>query len=195
MHQKTKKTRKNSKDSGKGQGYKEHIQYQISEKANSHPQSQKQRWRSRKTRQGIANIFEEFYEELYKGEDEQDDEGKYTHIDQENADPSQNETIPEFTTEEIQAAIDRLKKGKAKDSNGIRAEQFKICSDDTKVKIRTIFNEIVQQEDFEPNRWRKIRIQVIYKRVTGKILGTTFRYVAYRFISSCLRQICIREEG
>ena len=47
-----------------------------------------------KTRQGIANVFAKFYEEQYKGEDEQDDEGKYTHIDQENADSSQNETIP-----------------------------------------------------------------------------------------------------
>ena len=31
-------------------------------------------------------------------------------------------------------AIDRLKKGTAKDSNGIRAEQLKNCSDDTKEK-------------------------------------------------------------
>ena len=49
-----------------------------------------------KTRQGIANVFAKFCEELYKGEDGQDDEDKYTHIDQENADSSQNETIPEF---------------------------------------------------------------------------------------------------
>ena len=50
-----------------------------------------------KTRQGIANVFAKFYEELYKGEDGQEDEDmKYTHIDQENADSSQNETIPEF---------------------------------------------------------------------------------------------------
>ena len=33
---------------------------------------------------------------------------------------------------EIQDAIDRLKEGKANDSNGIRAEQLKNCSDDTK---------------------------------------------------------------
>ena len=70
-----------------------------------------------------------FYEELYKGEDEQDDESKYAHIDQENADLSQKETIPEFTKEEIQAAIHRLKKGKAKDNSGVRAEQLKICSE------------------------------------------------------------------
>ena len=40
----------------------------------------------------------------------------------------------------------------------------KICSDETKEKIRTITNEISQQEDFTPKSWRKIRIQVIYKK-------------------------------
>ena len=73
-------------------------------------------------------------------------------------DPEQQNSIKEFTKNEIQDAID------AKDSNGIRAEQLKKCSDDTKEKIRTIFNEIVQQDDFTPKSWRKIRIQVIYKK-------------------------------
>ena len=117
-----------------------------------------------KTRQGIANVFAKFYEELYRGEDEQDDECKYTHIDQENADSWQNGTIPEFTKEEIQDAIHRLKKGKAKDNSGVRAGQLKICSEETKEKIRNIFNEIAQQSDFTPKSWRKIRIQVIHKK-------------------------------
>ena len=117
-----------------------------------------------RTRQHIANEFAKFYEELYKGEDNCDDEDMSSCIDHENADSSQTETIPEFTTEEIQAAIDRLKKGKARDSNGIRAEQLKNCSVDTEEKIRTIFNEIVQQEDFTPKSWRRIRIQVVHKK-------------------------------
>ena len=39
--------------------------------------------------------------------------------------PTQFEPIPEFTTSEIQDAIDRLKRGKAGDSKGVRAEQLK----------------------------------------------------------------------
>ena len=78
-------------------------------------------------------------------------------------DPSQHNSISEFTKNEIQDAIDRLKKGKAKDSNESRAEQLKNCSDDTKEKIRTIFNEIVQQENFTPKCWRKIRILICKK--------------------------------
>ena len=82
-----------------------------------------------KTRQGIANVFAKFFEDLYKGEDDHDDEDMSSCIDHENVDSSQIDTIPEFTTEEIQAAINRLEKGKAKDSNGVRADT-KICSED-----------------------------------------------------------------
>ena len=81
-----------------------------------------------------------------------------------NEETDQDDYMDEFTTEEIQCAIDRLKKGKAKDSNGIRAEQLKICSEETKKEIRTIFNEIAQQKDFTPKSWRRIRIQVIHKK-------------------------------
>ena len=67
-----------------------------------------------KTRQGIANVFAKFYEDLHKGEDECNDEDMSSCTDHENADSSQIETIPEFTTEAIQAAIVRLKKERRK---------------------------------------------------------------------------------
>ena len=96
-----------------------------------------------KTRQVIANVFAKFYEELYVGEEENENEDTMT-----NEETDQDDYMNEFTTEEIQSAIDRLKKGKAKDSNRIRGEQLKICSEETKEEIRTIFNEIAQQKDF-----------------------------------------------
>ena len=116
-----------------------------------------------KTRQGIADVFAKFYEELYKGEDEQE-KNEHECIEYKDDDSSQKGKIAEFTKEEIDAAIHRLKKGKARDSSGVRAEQLKICSEETKEKIRIIFNDIAQQEDFIPDSWRKIRIQVIHKK-------------------------------
>ena len=74
------------------------------------------------------------------------------------------EPILEFTTEEIQAAIDRLKRGKAGDNSGIKAEHIKRCSSETKEWIRRIFNEIVQEEDCTLQTWRRIRINVIHKK-------------------------------
>ena len=47
--------------------------------------------------------------------------------------------IPELTIEELQAAINRLKKkGKTGDSNGIRAEDIKTCDEETKEMVRQI---------------------------------------------------------
>ena len=54
--------------------------------------------------------------------------------------------IPEITTEELRTAINKLKKGKTSDSNGIRAEDIKACDDETREMVRQIFNEIVKTE-------------------------------------------------
>ena len=108
-------------------------------------------------------VFAKFYEDLYEVDEEYTDEDREPRIGDNKTDPSQLHSIPEFTENEFQDAIDRLKKGKAKGSNGIRAEQLKNCSGDTKENIRTIFNEIVQQEDFTTKSWRKIQIQIIHK--------------------------------
>ena len=74
------------------------------------------------------------------------------------------EKNPEFIMEEMQAAIDRLKRGKSGDSNGIRAEDIKGCDEETKEWIRQIFNGALQQKDCTPETWRKIQIKVICKK-------------------------------
>ena len=66
-----------------------------------------------KTRQGIANVFAKFYEELYVGEEENSNEDRMT-----NEETDQDDYIDEFTTEEIQSAIDRLKKARRGTATG-----------------------------------------------------------------------------
>ena len=126
MHQRqqeVEKTRKNSKDPGESRRYKEHFQYQISEKRILITEVKNEEGEVVKTRQGIANIFAKFFEDLYEGEAGYTEEDMESRTDDDKTDPSEHNSIPEFTKNEIQDAIDRLKKGKAKDSNGIRAEQ------------------------------------------------------------------------
>ena len=72
--------------------------------------------------------------------------------------------IPEITTEELQTAINRLKKGKSADSNGIRAEDIKACDEETKEMVRQIFNEKVKQNEFTAEAWREVRTNVIHKK-------------------------------
>ena len=68
-----------------------------------------------------------------------------TDKDEENIDEGGKEEIPEITEEEVRTAINKLKKGKASDNKGIRAEDIKTCDDTTKEMIRQIFNEVIKQ--------------------------------------------------
>ena len=63
--------------------------------------------------------------------------------------------IPDFTQDEVQAAIDNLNEGKASGNNGIRAEDIKTRAETTKETIRQIFNEVLKQEDCTPETWRE----------------------------------------
>ena len=60
-------------------------------------------------------------------------------------------------------AINKLKKGKASDNNGIRAEDIKTCDNETKEMIKLIFNDVLKQESCSPEIWRRIRIKVTRK--------------------------------
>ena len=68
---------------------------------------------------------------------------------------SDEERIPEITSEEIQAAICKLKSGKSPDGNGIRAEDIKDCNEETREMMRQVFNEVTKRNNFTPEEWKK----------------------------------------
>ena len=72
--------------------------------------------------------------------------------------------IPEITTEELQTAINKLKKSKSPNSNRIRAEDIKACDDETREMVRQIFNEILKRNEFTLEDWKKVTIKVIHKK-------------------------------
>ena len=59
---------------------------------------------------------------------------------------NKNKYIPDFSKQEIQTAIDCLKRGKSGDTEGIRAEDLKESDDETRKTMRTVLNEIIKQE-------------------------------------------------
>ena len=61
-----------------------------------------------RTRQGITNVFAKFYEDLHEGEEGYTEEGMDSRTEDDKTDPGQHNSIPEFTKNEIQDAIDRL---------------------------------------------------------------------------------------
>ena len=106
------------------------------------------------SRKGIADVFGEFYKRLYEDNERDDFEHEM----------SDDRRIPEITTEELQNAISKLKKGKSPDSNGIRAEDIKACDDETREMVRQLFNEIIKRNNFTPEEWKKVKIKVIHKK-------------------------------
>ena len=86
------------------------------------------------------------------------------------------EEVLEITEEEVQTAINKLKKGKASDNNGIRAEDIKTCDDTTKEIIRQIFNEVIKQGSCTPETWRMIPMKVIHKKKGAKKMSETITH-------------------
>ena len=77
-----------------------------------------------------------------------------------------------ITDEEIQAAVIRLKKGKASDNNGIRADDINNCDIATKETMIQIFNEVLKQERCIAETFRRIRIKLSTKKGTKKMSET-----------------------
>ena len=111
-------------------------------------------WTNVVSLQGIADTFGEFYKKLY--EDIEKSNSEQEDIDE--------ERISEITSEEIQAAICKLKSGKSPDGNGIRAEDIKDCNDEMRETMRQIFNEVIKRNNFTPEEWKKVKIKVIHKK-------------------------------
>ena len=83
-------------------------------------------------------------------DNEQDEYGNESNIDVHISDTEEMTRIPQITSEELQDAIRKLKKGKSPDSDRIRAEDIKACGEETKEMVRQIFNEIRRQNEFTP---------------------------------------------
>ena len=103
------------------------------------------------SRKGIADVFGEFYRRLYEdyekddSEHEVNDDDNYSSTDVYNNNTEETAGIPEITTEELQTAINKLKKGKSPDSKGIRAEDVKACDEETREMVRQIFNGTLEK--------------------------------------------------
>ena len=122
------------------------------------------------SRKGIVDVFGEFNKKLYNDNEQDESEQEIGENDNESSTYVHNNgtdemtRIPEITTEEVQTAINKLKKGKSPDSNGIRAEDVKARDEETREMVRQIFNETIKQNEFTPEDWKKVKIKVIHKK-------------------------------
>ena len=104
-------------------------------------------------RKGIADVFGEFYKRLYDDKEQEESEQELDEDDNNSSTDVHNNNTEEtarITTEELQTAINKLKKSKSPDSKGIRAEDVQVCDDETREMVRQIFNGFLKRNEFTP---------------------------------------------
>ena len=132
-------------------------------------------------------FFAQFYEELNEGEDEQVDEDVMTRAEGEDEESEQSINIKELTTEEIQSAIDRLKKGKAKDSSGVRAERSKIAVTRRKRKSGQSSTKLRNRKTLHQKAGEKSEYRFSTQKATERMRATTGQYAGYKYCTSDLQ--------
>ena len=137
-----------------------------------------------KTRQGITNVFAKFYEDLYEGEEGYTEEGMDSRTEDDKTVPIQHNSISEFTQNEIQDAINR------QDSNGIRAEQLKNCSDDTKARSRQSSTKLRSRRTSHQKAGERFGYWSYTRKVTEKMQVITGQFVACQYYTICLPPHC-----
>ena len=100
----------------------------------------------------IANVFADFYEELYEDK----------HKSQ-NATQGSVDNVEAFTLSELCTALKQLKRGKAPDASSICAEMLQSGGSNLRNTILTCFNEIIKPQGDTPLEWRKTLIKVLHK--------------------------------
>ena len=110
------------------------------------------------TPKGMANVFREFYEDLYaaKGAPTTKERSKPIHKTKQQA------KLPRVTIKEIDKALKELKNGKCKDTKHVTAEIIKHAGIKAKNAIADICTDIIRGGDV-PDSWRKNTINVLHK--------------------------------
>ena len=112
---KEEKTRKNQKILEEFKGTRNIFSAKSMRKPNPHPQSQKQKGETISARQGIANVFAAFYESLYEGEEDDEEQRTESRNEEDERTFDQHDPIPEFLNMRFKMPSIAKKKGKAKD--------------------------------------------------------------------------------
>ena len=107
----------------------------------------------RDDRQQIADVFAEFYEDLYK-----------SRVGEDCSDFSGWEPVPGFTADEVNSALAKMKRGKASDHTGLVIELLKDSGGSVRKAIASIFNDILVKDMTTPEEWKKSRVIVLFKK-------------------------------
>ena len=145
-----------------------HPRNHICKEKSAHHQDKERKGKTITSRKGIANVFGEIYKKLNDDNEQEETEREIGENENESSIDvhynNVNEMMPRDHDRRVANCNQQTqKKRKSPDSNGIRAEDIKACDDETREMVREIFNEIIKQNEFTPEAWKKVKIKVIYK--------------------------------
>ena len=107
-------------------------------------------------RQGIADVFADFYETLFTQTDAcKDTPGPTDH--------DKLQPIAPFTIEELEVAMKGLKNGRSKDTSGILAEMLKDGGPTLWQTLPNLYNEVLKPDKAAPTQWRRTQFTVLHK--------------------------------
>eukprot|EP00973_Karenia_brevis_P016128 2205911-Karenia_brevis.AAC.1 len=104
-------------------------------------------------RQKIADIFADFYEDLY---DKVSSNAMADNL-------PQGSLIEPFTEDEVKTEVKELKKGKSKDRSGIAAEMIKEGGDGLISALTQLYNDIIKHPLETPSSWKRASITILFK--------------------------------
>ena len=105
-------------------------------------------------RASIVEVFAAFYEDLYESKNSATSETVHQGCKE----------IQAFTKEDLEIAIKQMKRGKAKDNQGVIAEMLKDGNDTLYSAFLELFNEVLVNENLPPSAWRDTKLVVIFKK-------------------------------
>ena len=181
-------TRKNAKTLGRNQRYKEHFQYQISEKANPHLQNQKQRRRSRKDETGNRKCICKILRGLVW-------RWRRIHWGRHGLAHWRWQTISQPT--QLHPRGNRKWDSRCHRPTEQRESErqqwntswaVKNCSDDTKEKSGQFWTKLCSRRTSHRKVGEKIVYRSFTRKATEKMQAITSQFVAFQFYTSCLPQ-------
>ncbi len=134
-------------------------------------------------RKSIAEVFAAFYEDLYRSRQSK----------QVRANVGTRKNLPKFSMEELKDSLKMMKRGKAKDSQGVVAEMLKDGGDDLLECILDMFNDLLGPDSEPSKTWKETKLVVIFKKGDPR-MAANYRPIAivpilYKLFS---RMICTR---
>ena len=108
-------------------------------------------------RQSIADVFADFYADLYRRRPPDGDNHAADHR------PTNNEAVQAFTSSELDAALQQLRTGRCPDTSGLKAEMLKNGGSTLRWHLLRLYNDILQPDSTPPADWKKSTITIIHK--------------------------------